>query len=76
LQTIKNNDNNKTSPPPLITRQTTPVAFAFTSIRSPYTKRHYPRKLKLFLTILICQVKTWKNKPKPFWPRPGKEKEE
>jgi hypothetical protein len=34
--------------PPLLLRQTNPVQFAFKFLRSPDTKRQYPRNLKLF----------------------------
>jgi hypothetical protein len=38
--------------PPLLLRQTNPVQYAFKFLRSPDTKRQYPRNLKLFFDYL------------------------
>ena len=35
-----------------ISRQKTPVEFAFMAIRSPITKKQYPRRLKMFFDYM------------------------
>jgi hypothetical protein len=55
LQVISDNDNNNNNSRReklAISRQTTPVDFAFMSVRSPTTKKQYPRRLKQFFDFI------------------------
>jgi hypothetical protein len=52
--------------PPLITRQTTPVEFALTSIRSPFTKKQYPRTLKLLFDHIGLQGNSLEEQGQAF----------
>lgn len=55
MQVISDNDNNNNNSRReklAISRQTTPVDFAFMSVRSPTTKKQYPRRLKQFFDFI------------------------
>jgi integrase len=53
LQVISDDNNNNSRREKLaISRLTTPVEFAFMSIRSPTTKKQYPRRLKQFFDFI------------------------
>ncbi len=57
-------DNNKTTK--RISRQTTPVKFAFISIRAPLTKKQYPRRLKLFFDHIVIRGENIEEQAQPF----------
>jgi hypothetical protein len=66
----KNNNNNNSRREKLaISRQTTPVDFAFMSVRSPTTKKQYPRRLKRFFDYLSLEGNTVEEQAKIFLAR-------
>jgi hypothetical protein len=71
----KNNNNNSTREKLAISRQTTPVEFAFMSVRTPTTKKQYPRRLKRFFDYLSLEGNTAEEQAKTFLARAMKEPE-
>jgi hypothetical protein len=70
-----NNNNNSTREKLAISRQTTPVDFAFMSVRSLTTKKQYPRRLKRFFDYLSLEGNTEEEQAKTFLGRAMKEPE-
>ncbi len=69
LQVTSDDDNNSSSKRRekiAISRQKTSVDFAFMSIRSPITKKQYPRRLKLFFDYLGLEGNSLEEQAQTF----------
>jgi hypothetical protein len=83
LQVINDDDNNnktknntnRESESIAISRHTTPVDFAFMSIRSPTTKKQYPRRLKQFFDYMSLEGNTLEEQAQTFLAGAKKEQE-